>query len=66
MIDLDENIKEITEFRTNSISNFESENGDLIAIGIYCCPWSGLITTNFNVKAKLIGTENNCSNFDYL
>ena len=66
MIDLDENKKGILEFITNSISRFQSEYGEPNSIGIYFCPWSGWITTNFNVKTKLIETENNCPDFDYL
>ncbi|MEP2689234.1 MULTISPECIES: hypothetical protein [Maribacter] len=66
MIDLDENKKGITEFINNSISRFQTEYGLPTSIGIYCCPWSGWITTNFNIKTKLTETENNCPDFDFV
>lgn len=66
MIDLDDNKKAITEFINNSITRFQTVNGLPTSIGIYCCPWSGWITTNFNIKTKLSETENNCPDFDFV
>ncbi|ASV30109.1 hypothetical protein [Maribacter cobaltidurans] len=66
MIDLDENKKEIRGFITNSISRFKSENEEPNSIGIYCCPWSGWITTNFNINKTIEETENNCPDFEFV
>jgi len=66
MIDLNENTENIKKFLSTSINRFQSENEKPNSIGIYCCPWSGWITTNFNVNTKLTETENNCPDFDYV
>ena len=66
MIDLNKNIVEIKEFLNSSIDRFQSENKKPNSIGIYCCPWSGWISINFNVNKKLTETEKNCPDFEYV
>lgn len=64
MVELNKNIEEIKEFLKTSIERFESENGKPKTIGIYCCPWSGWISTNFNLEITSEETGNNCPDFE--
>ena len=66
MINIDKNIKQIEEFIQNSIEKFKMENGNPNSIGIYCCPWAGWITTNFNLEKTLDETQNNCPDFQFV
>lgn len=66
MVNLDENITEIKEFIQNSIEKFQIEKGNPNSIGIYCCPWAGWLTTNFNIDKTLKETENNCPDFQFV
>ncbi|MCK8521468.1 hypothetical protein M0D21_07810 [Aquimarina sp. D1M17] len=66
MIDLNKNTDEIKEFLSSSINRFIKENQIPKAIGIYCCPWSGWITTNFNITKKVEETSNNCPDFEFV
>jgi hypothetical protein len=66
MINLNKNIKQIEEFIQNSIEGFQMENGNPNSIGIYCCPWAGWLTTNFNLDKTLKETENNCPDFQFV
>jgi hypothetical protein len=66
MINLNRNTKQIEEFIQNSIEKFQSENGIPTSIGIYCCPWAGWLTTNFNLDKKLNETEYNCPDFQFV
>ncbi len=66
MVDLNKKTEEIKAFLNSSIIRFQAENEEPNSIGIYCCPWSGWISINFNVNKKLPDTENNCSDFDFV
>lgn len=66
MINIDKNIKQIEEFIQNSIEKFKMENGNPNSIGIYCCPWAGWLTTNFNLEKTLDETQNNCPDFQFV
>ncbi|KAF2509152.1 hypothetical protein E0W73_19085 [Flavobacterium foetidum] len=66
MINIDKNTKQIEEFIQNSIERFKIENGNPNSIGIYCCPWAGWLTTNFNLDKTLNEAENNCPDFQFV
>ncbi|MGC1630511.1 MAG: hypothetical protein WA749_00215, partial [Gelidibacter sp.] len=66
MIDLNRNSEKIKEFVNSSIDRFQSENKKPNSIGIYCCPWSGWISINFNVNKKLSESDKNCPDFEYV
>lgn len=66
MINIDKNIKQIEKFIQNSIEKFKMENGNPNSIGIYCCPWAGWLTTNFNLEKTLDETQNNCPDFQFV
>ena len=66
MINLDDNVKDIEKFIQNSIEKFCVKKGIPTSIGIYCCPSSGWISTNFNLTKTLLETENNCADFQYV
>jgi len=66
MINLDHYTETIKEFLQTSMVRFQSENGEPNSIGIYCCPWAGWLTTNFNVDKTLRETENNCPDFEFV
>ncbi|ENI5462346.1 hypothetical protein ABZG89_002390 [Flavobacterium psychrophilum] len=46
----------------NSIFKFIEENGKPKTLGIYCCPWAGWLTTNFNLSED----EQNCPDFEFV
>ena len=46
----------------NSILKFNKENGIPNILGIYCCPWAGWITTNFNLTKEVT----NCPDFEFV
>lgn len=66
MINIYKNIKQIEKFIQNSIEKFKMENGNPNSIGIYCCPWAGWLTTNFNLEKTLDETQNNCPDFQFV
>ncbi|MGD1895290.1 MAG: hypothetical protein ACFB15_32445 [Cyclobacteriaceae bacterium] len=66
MVDLEEYRSEIEHFLIDGISKFRREVGEPNLIGVYCCPWSGWISLNFNVKKKLSETKENCPDFEYV
>ncbi|AEA45737.1 hypothetical protein [Fluviicola taffensis] len=66
MINIDQNTKKIEEFIQNSIDKFRMDNSDPNSIGIYCCPWAGWLTTNFNIDKTLEETQNNCPDFQFV
>ena len=66
MLVLERNNQKINEFVRLSISRFEAENGKPLLVGIYCCPWAGWITTNFNLTKEIIDTNHYCPDFEYV
>lgn len=64
MINLNIYTQEIKDFLTSSIERFQKENERPNSIGVYCCPWSGWLTTNFNINKDITETENNCPDFE--
>lgn len=66
MIDLNHSDNRIKDFINSSITKFKEEHKDRNSIGIYCCPWSGWLTTNYNLTQKIEETENNCPDFEYV
>lgn len=66
MVDLNNSKLEIKDFISSSIERFQREIQRPDLIGLYCCPWAGWITINFNVNRKNDETENNCPDFEYI
>jgi hypothetical protein len=66
MIELNDYNYSITTFLISSLEKFNPENNQRITLGIYCCPWSGWITTNFNLTKTLEGDELNCPDFEFV
>jgi len=50
----------------SSINKFQIQNGKPSAIGVYCCPWAGWLTTNFNKDKTLEETVTNCPDFEFV
>ena len=66
MVILDNYQNQIENFILTSVDKFKSENGQPSSIGIYCCPWAGWVTTNFNLKKTIEETKNNCPDFEFV
>lgn len=67
MIDIDKHSSIIEKFIKASIEKFKIEtNENPQSIGIYCCPWAGWLTTNFNINKTLDETGNNCPDFEFV
>lgn len=62
MTNLDPILERIDLEIENSIIKFIEENGNPKTIGIYCCPWAGWLTTNFNLTID----EQNCPDFEFV
>ena len=56
----------ICQFIVESVQKFEKLHGKPNSIGIYCCPWSGWLTTNFNLRISLPDTGENCPDFEFV
>ena len=66
MVLLDNYKSKIDEFILESVQIFTNQYGNPKSIGIYCCPWSGWMTINFNLKKSLQEANNNCPNFEFV
>lgn len=66
MIDLNKNTQRIKDFLNTSINRFQEENEQPNSIGVYCCPWAGWLTSNFNINRSIAETENNCPDFEFV
>jgi hypothetical protein len=56
----------IIDFVNQSTEAFRLQNGDFNSVGIYCCPWSGWISINFNINQSIGDTENSCPDFEFV
>ena len=66
MVELNNSTQGIKDFIDSSISRFLKEKSKPNSIGIFCCPWAGWITTNFNINRNIVETENNCPDFEFV
>ena len=66
MVFLDKYKDKIEGFILEAIQKFTTQHGNPNSIGIYCCPWSGWVTMNFNVIKSLEETKNNCPDFEFV
>ncbi|MBP6387261.1 MAG: hypothetical protein KA327_11635 [Pseudarcicella sp.] len=62
MTHLDNILIRINSEIEKSIQKFVEENGIPKTLGIYCCPWAGWLTTNFNLSKD----EQNCPDFEFV
>jgi hypothetical protein len=56
----------IVNFIQEKTEEFEKEHGKPSTIGIYCCPWAGWLTVNYNTKGSLGSSILNCPDFEYV
>lgn len=66
MINLDNYAQSIKDFIHSSMASFSDKKGQPASIGIYCCPWAGWLTTNFNINKTIEDTGNNCPDFEFV
>jgi hypothetical protein len=66
MIVLDHYSDKIGGFILETVQRFKTQNGIPNSVGIYCCPWSGWLTINFNIRKSLEETNNNCPDFEFV
>ncbi len=66
MKNLDADIPMIEDFIQKSIDRFTAEIGVPGAVGIYCCPWSGWLTTHFNTDKTIPESHLNCPDFQFV
>jgi len=66
MVVLDDYKSKIDEFIVEAVEKFKTLHGNPNSVGIYCCPWSGWLTINFNLKKSLQETNNNCPDFEFV
>lgn len=63
---LDNDIRQIEDFILSSFEKFKLENGLPSSVGIYCCPWAGWLTVNFNINQSTGNSEWNCPDFEFV
>ncbi|MDF2192350.1 hypothetical protein [Paraflavitalea sp. CAU 1676] len=66
MVNLDIYTDTILDFIHSSTERFTSEHAQPSSIGIYCCPWAGWLTINFNLHKSPEETGNNCPDFEFV
>lgn len=66
MVNFNDSSELIENFIQSSINKFILEEGTPTSVGVYCCPWSGWITTHFNINRTLEETDNNCPDFEFV
>jgi hypothetical protein len=66
MLNLDNYVSKIENFIQDSINKFQREYKSPTSVGIYCCPWAGWLTVNFNVIRTISDTQNNCPDFEFV
>lgn len=64
MINLDKDKDLIEKFWLDSIKEFNKVNPDVsvYTVGLYCCPWAGWMTVNFDANPN----GDNCPDFTYV
>jgi len=66
MVDLKEDSEDIKEFIKAGLDKFSKEVQKPVMIGVYCCPWSGWISLNFNINYRLDETFYSCPDFEFV
>jgi hypothetical protein len=66
MVIVEKSLIYIRGFIENSIEQFITTHGHPSIVGIYCCPWSGWLTINFNKEKSLEESHHNCPDFQYV
>jgi hypothetical protein len=66
MLNVDNYSKQIEDFIATSIMKFTAENGVPVSTGIYCCPWAGWMTTNFNLVKTAGKVDYNCPDYEFV
>lgn len=66
MVVLDNYKEKISDFIFESVDKFTVQHGDPSSVGIYCCPWSGWVSVNFNRSKSFEETNQNCPDFEYV
>ncbi|MDP9079672.1 MAG: hypothetical protein M3O71_19770 [Bacteroidota bacterium] len=66
MVELINDREPITQFIIEGLEKFVVEVGKPSIMGIYCCPWSGWITLNFNVTFSLEEQNYSCPDFEFV
>lgn len=66
MLELKNDINNIQQFIIAGLEKFTSEVNGPSVMGVYCCPWSGWISLNFNISRSLNGEDYNCLDFEFV
>ena len=66
MIDLKDDNEKIMQFIIAGLENFSKEVREPAIMGIYCCPWSGWITLNFNISYSFSEVSYSCPDFEFV
>jgi hypothetical protein len=66
MVAIDDSKSEIISFLEGTLERFLGKFGLPNSVGVYCCPWAGWISLNFNLTKQLESTKNNCPDFEFV
>lgn len=66
MVHIDSSLMRIENFVAHSLEKFNKEHGRPSSVGILCCPWSGWVTTHFNIEKTLAESHHNCQDFQFV
>lgn len=66
MVQLENDLDPIRDFIQGAVDRFRNEHGTPTVVGIYCCPWAGWLSVNFNLDQQLNVTGSNCPDLQYV
>ena len=66
MIILEDYNVNIHKFISEAVEDFKTLHGNPDSIGIYCCPWAGWISINFNLTKSIQEAHHNCPDFEFV
>lgn len=66
MVNLKEDSENINQFIISGFERFSNEVQRPTMMGVYCCPWSGWITLNFNITYNLNEAFYSCPDFEFV
>jgi len=66
MVELKNDIEKINQFIIAGLEKFTEEVSIPSVMGIYCCPWMGWISLNFNITHSLNEEDYYCPDFEFV
>lgn len=66
MVELKNDSDKIKQFIIAGLEKFTKDVSTPTAMGVYCCPWSGWISLNFNITHSFKQEDYSCPDFEFV